>query len=754
MALSHETLQAWATGGEPARHGKPRLRLVSRAAGLLGGRRAEDDEPRPELTALDFVAALEILAELCGKPASRAHLLAALPVSNGELAPRFAAFALARVGLAGQWQRVPLRWLGTADLPMVARLADGGAIVIEAVGDDGLLTIRDAAGPKRLAPHALQPLVRDDLLACGALDPENGATDEQDRELIARNPRLWLLGAYLGEKRRLAQMVAASLLLNLCALAVPLYMRAIYDRVVPNLAVESLWALSLGMVIALVFEMMLKRVKSGFVDGVGLRVGQAVQHRAIHAVLDARGGGAAETPGAMMTALRDVEQLALLAPQAIATFCVDLPCFLAFAGVIAMIAGWAMVAPLLGGVALLAVGFVTNYALKHASRRVSRLMQARANVIFEIAEGRQTIKANLAEGRFLSRWDVLADHIGTGGRDTRHWAEIPAVASGFIVQMVTVLVVVIGVLQIKAGVMTSGALIAAVMLSGRAMGPISSVIATLARLYQSQSQLNGLAAILQAPPERRLSDPAIAAVPIKGRICAERLSHRFDGTGEAALHEVSFTIEPGERVALIGKSGSGKSTLLRLLAGLVPKQSGALTVDGHAIEHFAAAQLRQNLVLAAQDATLFDASIWDNLLLGMHEPEAGIVEQAISRSGLDSFVARTVDGYMRKVGPRGSALSGGQRQALVLARALLRDPRVLLLDEPTAAMDVTSEQAVIAGLRQSAEGRTLIVSTHRLALLDVVDRVIWLDGGRVVADRPKGDVLAMLRGGKPVSAVA
>jgi ATP-binding cassette subfamily C protein LapB len=178
---------------------------------------------------------------------------------------------------------------------------------------------------------------------------------------------------------------------------------------------------------------------------------------------------------------------------------------------------------------------------------------------------------------------------------------------------------------------------------------------------------------------------------------------------------------------------------------LLPHQQGHLTVDGHAIDQYAVAQLRRSIVYAAQDGDIFDTSIWDNIMLGLHEPDGALVERAIRCSGLDGFIARSVEGYMRKTGPRGNALSGGQRQTVLLARALIRDPQVLLLDEPTASLDITSEQAIIAGLREATKGRTLIVATHRLALLDLVDRVIWLEDGKIVADRPKADVLAMLR---------
>jgi ATP-binding cassette subfamily C protein LapB len=383
--------------------------------------------------------------------------------------------------------------------------------------------------------------------------------------------------------------------------------------------------------------------------------------------------------------------------------------------------------------------------LKLSSAKSTKLMQARSNLVVDVAEGIATIKANQAEGRFLRQWDIVSDHIGIGAQTSRKWTELPGSMSGFVVQFVTVMVVIIGVFQIKAGVMTSGAMIAVTMLTGRAMVPVSNAIGVVSKAYQSMAQLAGLAQILTMEAERDISDPAIARRPIVGRICLNDVTCRYHEAAETSLTNVSLSIERGEKIAIIGRSGSGKSTLLRAISGMLPVESGAITVDGHMMSQFAAAHLRKSIVYAGQDAGLFNASIWENILLGMEEPEEQVVERAITVSCLDRFVSRSVEGFTRNIGPGGCKLSGGQRQSLVLARALIRDPGTLLLDEPTASMDINAEQGVINGLRTSMNGRTLIIATHRMALLEVVDRIILVEGGKIVADRPQREMLAKLR---------
>jgi ATP-binding cassette subfamily C protein LapB len=702
-------------------------------------------EDQRTIAPLSMLAALEALAAARGIEHDPAALSAALPVAQETLAAKLAPLALARIGLEAHWHPIGQRAPEPADLPLVVPMPSGGAVLIIRCAADQVVVL-DAAGEQLVSFAALRPLLAGEALHTGPIDPINGASDAHERELIRRNPKMWLLGAYLAERRPLGQMLLASALLNLCALAIPLYMRAIYDRVVPNLAIESLWALSIGVVLVLVFELLLKKIKARFVEAVATRVGQAVQHRAVVAVLRARAPTPGISFGAMLTGLRDLEQLSLLVPNAIATVCVDLPFVVLLFTLVAAIGGFTVIGPVIGALGLILFGMVSNYALKLASRRASKLLQARSDLTAELTSGWTTIKANHAEGLFEGRWDVISDHLAIGNKQVRHWSELPASAAGLLVQLVTVMVVVIGVLQIKAGLMTTGALIAVVLLTGRAMVPVAATVSMFARAYQSLAQIQALAGLLQTEPERDVSDPAVSLAPVRGALAVAGLGHTFKGSSTPSLSGLSFQIREGERVALIGKSGSGKSTLLQMLAGLIPAEEGLITLDGHALDRFAIPQLRWNVIYSAQDAMIFEGTVWHNILLGMPEPAGEVVERAIRCSGLDGFVARTAEGYMRQVGPRGSALSGGQRQSLLLARALVRDPKVLLLDEPTASLDVASEQAVIAGLAEATRGKTLIVATHRLALLEIVDRVIWLEDGRVVADRPKAEVLAQLTG--------
>tara|TARA_R110000782_G_scaffold78276_1_gene154859 strand:+ start:54923 stop:57154 length:2232 start_codon:yes stop_codon:yes gene_type:complete len=721
-------------------------RLIATASRkLLKKRETVDSAWQGIIDPIGMVAAIEAMSARCGKPMGKDMLTAALPVGDGDIDPRFAPIALARAGLEARWEPIALARLRSEDLPMLAPLLDGGAVIVTGLPDRDTAMVLDAHGEKQVPRAVLAQMIEGDGLLCGHVDPENGLGFDEERDFVRRNPRLWVLGVFLSERKRLGQLLVAAAFMNLCALAIPLYMRAVYDRVVPNLAMESLWALSAGVALVLVFEFVFKHVRGSYVDAVGVRVGQAVQNRAMTSFLKGRIGKRDNNVGTLMTALRDVEGLALLVPQMIVTFAVDVPFFFAYVALIALIGGWTMMGPIVGAAGMVFVGAVAAYATKLSAKRATKLMQARNNLVVDVAEGLTTIKANQAEGRFMRQWDIVSDHIGMSTRTARKWNDLPVSMSGFLVQLVTVLVIIIGVFQIKAGAMTTGALIAVTLLTGRAMVPVSAAISMISKGYQSLSQFAGLANLLAMEPEREVSDPSIQRKAIAGDIRLKGVGFTYEQASEASLRNISLAIKPGEKIALIGRSGSGKSTLLQLLSGMIGPSEGAITVDGHAMDQYASAHLRASIVYSGQDAVLFDSSIWDNILLGMQEPDPEAVERAIRASGLDRFIDRSVEGYGRKVGPRGTKLSGGQRQSVVIARALVRDPAILLLDEPTASMDINSEQAVISGLRAASQGKTLIVATHRMALLDLADRIIWLDEGRIVADKPRIEILNMLR---------
>jgi ATP-binding cassette subfamily C protein LapB len=598
---------------------------------------------------------------------------------------------------------------------------------------------------RRLLLASLQAAVQDMVLLVGRADPVcDGEAEERRR--IREAPRTWLLGLLFADRRQLVHLIMAAALLNLCALAVPLYMRAVYDRVVPNLAIETMWALSVGIALLLAFEYAFRSVRADFVDAIGMRLGQLVQHRVMWGLLRARPDGPRHSTGALMTALRDVEAMAVLVPMAVVTFLVDVPFFLVFALMIYVVGGAVVVAPLLGAAVLALAGVAAAAGLRRAGGRATKLSQARHELVADVGDGLGTIKANGAQGALLRRWDGVADHVALAARAARRWNDAPGNLGALLVQLVTVLIVVIGVFQIKAGAMSVGGLVAATMLAGRAMVPISSAITLAARGYQSIAQLTGLTSLLAIEPEEEAGDPALAARAIRGDMALHGLSYRYPEAPMPVLDAISLRIRPGERIALIGKSGSGKSTLLRLLAGLASPSEGRLLIDGHDVSRYAAARLRARIGYCAQDAILFDASLRDNIVLGLDRVDEPMFERAAAASGVAAIADRLPDGYGTRLGSRGGRLSGGQRQAVLLARALARDPALLLLDEPTEAMDLATEAAIIAGLRPLLDGRTLLLATHRPALLTLAERVIWIEDGRIVADQPAEAVIDRLGG--------
>ncbi|WP_353229004.1 hypothetical protein, partial [Novosphingobium sp.] len=371
----------------PWDHGKhSRNRRPRTVAGQIApGEPAESIESTAALTPFTMLAGVQALCAALGRGADSA---AVMPLSAGGLAPALVPEALAQVGLLAHWLPLPVDRLAPTDLPALLRCQDGGVLVLHTILSGGFGVVEDALGRHPILIARLAPLVDGEVLVAGPADPDQPAQAHETDDLVRRNPRLWLVGAFMAERRRLGQLALTGALINLCALTVPLYMRAIYDRVVPNLAIESLWALSAGVCIALVFELLLRHVKAGFVESTGIRVGQAVQHKAVSAILRGRIQTSENSVGALMTALRDTEQLALLVPLAFVTFVVDMPSILAYFALIALIGGWTVLGPMVGAGALVLTGLVTNFALKLASRHASRLMQTRNNLIVEVVNRR------------------------------------------------------------------------------------------------------------------------------------------------------------------------------------------------------------------------------------------------------------------------------------------------------------------------------------------------------------------------------
>lgn len=719
------------------------------AASSKAHRDTVEGEPEGVAEGLTLIDALVALLNRSGEDVSAAGVSAALPLAGDDLDPRVAPIALSRFRVSSRWEKTRLLDLSPHDFPCVVRLKDSRYLLALGVTGDGRIRIANpSAGPQATVLELAETIIlagTGDVLLIGSVDPVNGDIATDDSESMRSNPRTWILARFLEDRRTLVRLGVAAVLLNLCALAMPMYQRAVYDRVIPNLAMESLWALSVGIVIALVFEFMLRTVKADFIEAAGLRVSHLVQHKVIAGILAARREHAQIESGTLQVAVRDVDGLAHLVPMALVTFLVDMPFFLVFMGLLWFTGGPIAVVAGLGAIAIMFLGLVAATGLGAMSERGSKLSRARSNQVVDAADGLLTIKANQSEGKFLRDWSIVSDHLALSGHAQRRWMEWSNALTATSVQGVTVLVMVVGVYLMLSGEMTVGALIACSLLAGRAMAPIAQATMILSKANQALSQFASLAQLIALPPEKDARSASIGGRRIRGDIEFRNVSFGYDKDGPSALHDISLEIKAGERVALIGKSGSGKSTLLQLAGCLAEPSAGKVLYDGFPGDQYGVSRVRAAVSIASQDAILFDQSLKENLLLGASLATEEDMIQAVRITGVDLIAAGLPDGFGARVGVRGSRLSVGQRQSIIVARALIRKAPILLLDEPTASLDSAAELRLRDGLMALPRTQTMIISTHRMELLPLVDRVIWLDAGRIVADKSRDAVIAQLR---------
>jgi ATP-binding cassette subfamily C protein LapB len=675
-----------------------------------------------------LLSCLSIIAGLLERPISTKALRAGLPLVDEQFTPDLFIRAAQRAGIFARLVKRDLAQISPLNMPCVLLLKSGACVLtaLPAAGHAQIILPETGAGASTIA---LAELSReyDGLVLFAKAEYR---FDDRTQEIGKAQQRSWFWGTLFGFWRVYSHAILASLVVNLFALASPIFIMNVYDRVVPNNAVETLWVLAIGVILVFVFDFILRTARSYFVDAAGKSADVILASRLFEHVLGMVYEARPASVGALAANLGGYESVREFFTSATLIALADLPFAFLFISVIWLVAGPVAIIPLLAVPIVVLIGAVLQVPMKRVIARTLRESFQKHAILVESLEGLDTIKIAAAEGRarFLS---TLAVNLAL-----------------LIQNLVSVLVVVYGVYLISAGELTTGALVAATLLTARVMAPLSQVAALIVRLHQSLVSLGALDNLMQTPLERPPGKVFLHRPRLRGQIEFRNVEFHYPQQKQSALEGVSFFIGAGEKVGIIGRIGSGKSTIARLIAGLYQPSSGSILLDGTDLRQIDPADLRRNMGYTPQDAFLFFGSVKENISIAAPHADHEAILRAATIAGVDDFVKRHPQGYDLPVGENGRYLSGGQRESITIARALLLDPPLLIMDEPTGSMDNASEGRLRARLAQLTVDRTVLLVTHRSSMLSLVDRLIVLDGGRVVADGPKDDVLRALTEGK------
>lgn len=690
-----------------------------------------------------LASAIAASMRLLGHDIGIEALIAGHPLdTHGCLSPAEGVKAAEAQGFRAHLTRRELKDIPAAVFPVVLFLSgrdacvlqhlDGAeATVIWPTRSDDPLTIPLADLSQSYAGHAM-------LLQ---VEGTTGA-----KESSKDTPRHWYWSVVNRFWPDYMQVIMASAMINVLALAVPLFTMNVYDRVFPNAALITLWSLVAGVGLALLVDAILKWVRARVVDKVSRRVDLAVSSEIFRHIADLRLDVQAQPAGGLINNLKDYEQVRdFFSSQTLASL-TDLVFAGLFIGVIAYIGGPLAWPPALALGFVLIMGLLILVPLRQASNADRQATGVKNAVAVEAITDLETLKAVSGQSRMQSRWERMVSESATTQERSRRMATLATTITGFAQQLSSIGIVVIGVYLALEGNLTMGAVIAAMILSGRAMAPTAALSGLFVRASFAISTLRSLNALMSQPSDKSTSGSALNAPAKDGAFELRSVSLKYPGTKVPALSDASLSAAAVSRIGIIGPVGAGKTSLVRVLSGLYAPTDGMVLLDGLNMAQLAAARLRKDVQLVPQEAVLFSGTLAENIAFGVPHATNEDVLRVARLAGVDRIAAAHPQGFAMPIAERGRNLSGGQRQLVALARALLPQPRVLILDEPTSSMDTQTEQVFVQNLSRVLANRpmTLIVSTHRSSLLALIDRLVVLDQGKIVADGPKDRILQQL----------
>jgi ATP-binding cassette subfamily C protein LapB len=708
----------------------------------LGGDTDTHDDP--------LLDCLLQLTRLHKRQATRTGLSSGLPLVNNRLTVELFSRAAGRAGLASRVLHRPLEKIADPHLPVVLLLEDRRACVLVALEEGGtklrVLLPESGMGEKTFARDELEKLYSGyAIFVRPKFRMETMTVEEMSGPASSRG---WFWGTIFESWRIYRDVFLASFLINLFGLASSFFVLNVYDRVIPNAAFETLWVLSIGITVVYIFAVILRGLRGFFIDEAGKRANLKISASLFQKVLGLRMESRPQSIGSFSKNLQEFESIRDFITSFSITALIDLP-FVFLALLVIWYLGGAIVwVQIVSIVLLLAYAFFIQVPLKKAVEQSFQASSQKNAILIEGLSGLETIKMLGAESQIQRAWEEAVGYIAKWSGRSRFLSSSVNHFSFFVQSMSVVGIVVVGVYMIANGTLTQGGLIALVILSRQALAPMTQVVGLATRYHRARAALKTLNQIMELPVERPEGKTFLHRAQMEGGIELKNLTFAYPGQTVKILNNISLAIKPGEKVGIIGPIGSGKTTLGKLVLGLYQPISGMVSMDGTDIRQIDPADLRHSIGYVSQDITLFRGTIRDNITMGSHDIDDNTVVRAAEITGTLDFIKKNPMGFDMEVGELGRGLSGGQRQCVALARALLHDPPVLVLDEPTSNMDNRTEVLLRDNLAKIIANKTMILISHRASLLDMVDRLVVIDNGTIVADGPKASVLEALKRGQ------
>ena len=691
---------------------------------------------------------LVIVSKIYGHPISRTALRAGLPLENNRLSVSLASRAAARAGLSSRVLARSFKQMSTLELPCILLLNPGNACVLTDIDhQEQKLTVLI---PETGMGTESVPIAELEKHYSGYAIFVHPSFDRVRDSATAERPKhkSWFWGKLLDSWRIYRDVLIASLLINVFGLATPFFILNVYDRVIPNSAFETLWVLAIGIAIIYLFSLLMQSLRGYFVDLAGQKASLNMSAELIEKTLGMKMTERPESVGSYSNKIQQFDSIRDFITSFSITTMVDMPFVF-----LALFAIWYLSGPvvLVHGVAicfLILYSLLIHRPLKNAIENTYQATSKKNAILVEGLNGLENLKMLGAESKVQKDWEDSISLIARWGSRSRFLSTSVNHIAAFVQNGTVVSVVIAGVYAISEGNMTQGGLIAIVILTRQAIAPMTQFVSLIARYHRAKTAYKTLKKVMEVPVERPAESTFLHRASIKGAIEFKNVSFTYPDQNACALKDVSFSLKAGEHVGLIGSIGSGKSTLGKILMGLYEPETGMVTMDGTDTRQLDPNDLRRFIGCVPQDITLFRGSVRENIIMGHPDVDDEAILRASRLSGVAEIVKKHSAGFDMPVGEQGRSLSGGQRQTVALARALLHDPPILILDEPSSAMDARTEKRLCGQLSSVLEGKSLLLITHRASLLALVDRVIVLDNGMVRADGPKDHILEAIQKGQ------